>query len=284
MRRDKGSLFSDIAFLLLLLFCFVCIVFVAGDSDHYFLNIILLNVAFLLAVVTFFTSATTGLVLNILFIFGYGTYSLYRIVVTGATIGADSYFWLIMTPILTVIAWMLTRSNRQLQDENNRLREKNASLVMVDENTRLKNMRSFQSDATVFMAISTRYKIPLTLLVLSVKYWDDLKRIVSETELIDIIADVTKINESSIRTNDSLYMLNPSVPLWGMLLLTDREGAEVVVNRLRDKVSAINMSEIEDKYKVELGLNIGTSEYKSDVHPSPLEWVSLAKKQMEFDV
>lgn len=284
MRRNAGSLLSDISFLLLLMLCFVCIVFIAGDTGHYIANIVMLNVVFLLAVVTYFTSATTGLVLNVLFIFGYGTYTLYEIVVKSVPVSGGSYFWLIAAPAMTVVTWLLTQSNRQLQSENAGLRAKNASLVTVDENTKLRNMRSFQADSTVFMAISNRYAIPVTLLVLQVKYWDDLKRIVGEPELNAIISDVTRINESSIRANDSLYMLNPSSPMWGVLLLTDRAGTEAVVKRLRDKIDSINREADEDKYKVRLALTVGAAEYKAEEHPSPLEWIALAKRQMEYDV
>lgn len=284
MRRNAGSLLSDISFLLLLMLCFVCIVFIAGDTGHYIANIVMLNVVFLLAVVTYFTSATTGLVLNVLFIFGYGTYTLYEIVVKSVPVSGGSYFWLIAAPAMTVVTWLLTQANRQLQNENAGLRAKNASLVTVDENTKLRNMRSFQADSTVFMAISNRYGIPVTLLVLQVKYWDDLKRIVGESELNAIISDVTRINESSIRANDSLYMLNPSSPMWGVLLLTDLVGTDAVVKRLRDKIDSINREADEDKYKVRLALTVGAAEYKAEEHPSPLEWIALAKRQMEYDV
>ncbi|MGG0811073.1 diguanylate cyclase [Paenibacillus alvei] len=284
MKRNQSSLTSDGAFLLWFLLSFVCIAFTVGEPSRYIMNMILLNVAFLIAIVTYFTSVTTGLVLNIVFLFGYGTFTLYQTVVEGGVVGAHNYFWLIMTPAFTVVSAMLTHGNRRLQAENEQLERKNASLATMDESTDLKNSRSFQKDAKVFMALSTRYHIPLTLLVVQVRYWDELKRMVSEEQMSKMIYDVSKLSETSIRMNDSLYMLNTENPTWGLLLFTDRDGANVVIERLKEKVASFNNVEFAGKYKIELSLIVGALEYSPETVPTPLEFISQARRQMEYDV
>ncbi|UJF36084.1 diguanylate cyclase domain-containing protein [Paenibacillus hexagrammi] len=284
MNRFRNSMISDGAFLLLILCCFISIVFTAGNPDLYIQNIIFLNAAFLIAVVTYFTTVTTGLILNILFIFGYGTYTLYHTVVVGGVINTQNYFWLIMTPMFTVSTWMLTLGNRQLQQENEQLKKANESLATVDAKTSLKNTLSFQNDATVFMALSVRYHIPLTLMVLSVKYWDEIKRMIGEEQLMEAVQDLSKMGQTSIRTNDSLYLLNKDNPMWGMLLFTDRPGANIVIERLRSRIDERNRTEFAEKYRVELILKIGAVEYHHEEISSPLEFIASAKKQLEFDV
>jgi len=284
MNRFRSSMVSDGAFLLLILACFISIVFTAGNPNLYIQNIIFLNVAFLIAVVTYFTTVTTGLILNILFIFGYGTFTLYQTVVVGGLIGTQNYFWLIMTPVFTVATWLLTMGNRQLQLENEQLHKANDSLATVDAGTSLKTTLSFQTDATVFMALSVRYNIPLTLMVISVKYWDELRRMIGEDQLLEAVHDLSKMNQTSIRTNDSLYLLNKDNPMWGMLLFTDRPGANIVIDRLRSRVDERNRDEFASKYRVELVLKIGAMEYESEQITSPLEFIAQAKKQLEFDV
>lgn len=284
MKRNRSSILSDSAFLLLFLLCFICIVFAAGDPNRYMENIIFLNAAFMVAIITYFTTVTAGLILNILIIFGYGTFTLYQTIVAGQAVGVQNYFWIIMIPLLTVAAWMLTHANKQLQSENTQLQKQIATLATMDEATLLKNSRSFQRDATVFMALSTRYKIPLTLLVVRVKYWDELSRIISEAQMTEMIYDLSNLSETSIRMNDSLYMLNIEDPTWGMLIFTDRDGAEVVIRRLREKVEAFNTVEFAEKYKVELNLVIGAIEYHEEAIATPLDFIEQAKKQMEYDV
>ncbi|GGA10906.1 GGDEF domain-containing protein [Paenibacillus marchantiophytorum] len=284
MKRSRSSVISDGAFLLLILACFVSIVFTAGNPNLYIQNIIFLNLAFLIAVVTYFTSVTTGLILNILFIFGYGTFTLYQTVVVGGLIGTQNYFWLIMTPLFTLATWLLTLGNRQLQQENEQLVKVNESLATVDARTSLKNTLSFQSDASVFMALSARYNIPLTLLVISVKYWDEIRRMIGEEQLLEAVHDLSKMSQISIRTNDSLYLLNKENPMWGMILFTDLPGAMIVIDRLRSRVDERNRDEFAQKYRVELILKMGAVAYDAEQISNPLEFIAQAKKQVEYDV
>lgn len=284
MKSTRSSLMSDLAFILLFIACFVCIVFTTSNQSFYLQNIIFLNIAFLIAIITYFTTVTTGLVLNIMFIFGSGTYTLYETLLKGNAVTSQNYFWLIMTPILTLIIWVLTNANRMLQDENERLAVRNESLATVDENTMLKNSLSFQKDTQIFTALSKRYQIPMTLLVINIRYWNEIKRMISQEELNSVIYDLSSISLSSIRANDSLYMLDQENPTWGLLLFADREGANIVIERLKHNVNDLNSTGHEGKYKAAIHFKIGAMEYESETITTPLEWIVQAKKQIEYDV
>ncbi|GIP22631.1 diguanylate cyclase domain-containing protein [Paenibacillus sp. J22TS3] len=284
MKRYQSSLMSDAAFLLLFVLCFVHILFTAGDPNHYLINMILLNVSFLIAIITYFTGLTAGLILNIVFIFGYGTYTIYQTVIVGQPLQAYNYYWLVMTPLLTAIIALLTFSNRRLQQDADQLQKRNATLATLDERTNLKNSRSFQSDATIFMALSNRYKIPLTLLVMTVKHWDELSRMISEAQMTEMIYDISRMSETSIRLNDSLYMLNAERPTWGLLLFTDQDSAKIVVDRLKEKVESFNTVEFSNKYKLDMKLTIGAAQYTPEEVPTPLDFIAKARQKMEYDV
>ncbi|AIQ77030.1 MULTISPECIES: diguanylate cyclase domain-containing protein [Paenibacillus] len=283
MRRNR-SLVSDIALLSFLVLSFLCIVFIAGAPDDYLQNIIILTVAFILAIVTYFTTVTAGLVLNLVFIFAYGFYTMYQTITLGETISLNTYFWLIMTPLLTVVLWVFTLSSRDLQVENEQLRKKTANMAIVDENTNLRNSISFQTDATLFTSISTRYQIPLTLLVVKVKYWKEIRRIIPEDQLAEAIYDVSQLSQASIRTNDALYLLDKDEATWGLLLFTDSDGAKIVIERIKLKLQELNDNNFSRKYKVSLGLKIGAVEYQAGTIENPLDFIVQAKKQLEYDV
>lgn len=284
MKRHKSSLLSDSALLLFFILCFICIIFMQSEPDRYVQNVLFLNLSFLIAILAYFTSVTAGLVLNICFIFGYGTYILFQSVTQGGTVDSLSYFWLLMTPALTLASWMLSHTQKQLQAENEQLKLQTAALATLDEQTNLRNTRSFQRDATIFMALSNRYNIPLTLLVIGVRYWNDLSRLVRAEELAEMIHDVSKLSEESIRLNDSVYLLQTDNPLWGLLLFTDRDGVEVVIQRLKEKIVHFNRVEFAHKYKVELTLITGAAFYEPKTVQTPLEFIALARKQLEYDV
>lgn len=284
MKNHRNSLLSDVAFLMLVLLCNIFIIFTASNPNSYFQNLILLNFVFLFAIVTYFTNVTAGLVLNVAFIFGYGIYIMYQTVLQGETIGMSTYFWLIMTPLPTVVTWIFTLSSRQLQTENEQLRNQASRLATLDEHTDLKNSLSFRKDVTVFSGISTRYKIPLTLLVIKVKHWDELRRFIHADQLAEAMYDISQISQASIRTNDALYLLDSDNPSWGLLLFTDKPGTKVVIERIKQKLAEFNMREFTDKYKVELSLVMGAVEYTPETIESPMDFIVQAKKQLEYDV
>ncbi|MFF2157338.1 diguanylate cyclase domain-containing protein [Paenibacillus chitinolyticus] len=284
MKVNRSSLLSDIAFLVLLVLCNVCVAFTAGDPNKYVENLIFLNLAFFFVVVTYFTTVTAGLILNIVFIFGYGTYILYETVTRGETIGVSTYFWLIMTPVLTVVIWLFTTATRQLQAENDDLQKQKARLATLDERTDLKNSIAFRKDANVFAGISTRYNIPLTLLVIKVKYWNEIRPLIGEEQLAEAIIDVSKISQASIRTNDALYLLDKEDATWGLLLFTDRDGVKVVMERIKQSLEEFNTREFAQKYKVDLSLKMGAIQYQAETIQSPIDFIVQAKKQLEYDV
>lgn len=284
VRRNRSSLASDLGFLGFLVLMFICVVFIAGSGSGYMQNIIILNIAFLLALVTYFTTVTAGLTLNLAFIFIYGLFTVYQTVSRGETIGVSTYFWLIMVPLITVTLWIFTSSSRELQAENERLKKTTANLATVDENTDLRNSIAFQKDASLFTGISTRYGIPLTLLVVKVKYWSEIRRLIPEEQLSEAIYDVSQLSQSSIRTNDALYLLDKDDATWGLLLFTDHDGARIVIERIKLKLQQLNENEFSGKYKVNLGLKIGAVQYDAATIENPLDFIVQAKKQLEYDV
>jgi GGDEF domain-containing protein len=223
-------------------------------------------------------------VLNIVFIFAYGTYTLYRTVAVGDIVSAGTYFWLVMTPLYTLAIWMMTSGMHRLYRENELLQGNNARLATMDGNTNLRTSLSFQKDATIFMALSSRYSIPLTLVVMQVRYWQDVRRIISESGITDALIQLSELGETSIRSNDSLYLLDKENATWGLLLFTDNDGAKIVANRLRANLEQLNARETEGGFRVEFQLRIGEFQYDPETISSPLEFIDKARKQLEFDV
>lgn len=284
MKMNRSSLVSDIALLLFLLLCVVSIAFIAADPNRYMHNLIILNMAFLFVIVTYFTSLTAGLALNIAFLFGYGSFILFQTISRGESISFDTYFWLVFTPLLTVVVWLFVSSHRQLQEENERLNRQKQQLITLDEGTELRNTLAFQKDVGVFAGLSARYDIPLTLLVVKVKYWNEIRRFIPEEQLAEVIHDISHLSQASIRTNDTLYMLEKENATWGLLLFTDLEGSKIVTERIRQKLYEFNTGEAGSKHKVKLVLRIGAAQYQAETVQSPLDFMEQAKKQLEYDV
>lgn len=285
MRRTRNhSLTADIAFLSFIVLCNICLIFTAGDPVRYLPDLIMLNLCFFLALVTYFTTVTAGLVLNVVFIFGYGIYITLDTVIHAGTIGLHQYFWIIMAPLLTLAVWLFTSSTRELEADNERLKSQQTRLATLDENTDLKNSLSFNKDVAVFAGLSRRYQIPLSLLVIKVKYWNEIRRFIPQEQLTEAVYNVSEISQSSIRTNDTLYLLDKDDVTWGLLLFTDLAGTQIVIDRIKQRLQEFNEQQFAGKYKVDLNLKIGAIEYDHDAAASPLEFIARAKKQLEYDV
>ncbi|HDI4807695.1 TPA: GGDEF domain-containing protein [Listeria monocytogenes] len=284
MKKITNNLFADISFLFFILLCFITIGFMINTPDEYLRNIILLNITFLLVIITYFTNLTLGLILNVLYIFIYATYIIYEIVANQIAYGFGSYFWLIITPLFTVASAMFTRNTSRLQEENTKIKQQNLYLGTIDQETLLKNIVSFQNDERIFSSISRRYDLPLSLMVIKVRHWRELKRFQSEEEMRLALQDISAILETCIRTSDVLYLLDKDDATWGLLLLTDEPGGKLVADRIKSRIAEANTEEFAAKYRVKLELRIGTSQFDSEKVKTPLDFIDLATKELEYDV
>ncbi|EJE3008839.1 GGDEF domain-containing protein, partial [Listeria monocytogenes] len=234
--------------------------------------------------ITYFTNLTLGLILNVLYIFIYATYIIYEIVANQIAYGFGSYFWLIITPLFTVASAMFTRNTSRLQEENTKIKQQNLYLGTIDQETLLKNIVSFQNDERIFSSISRRYDLPLSLMVIKVRHWRELKRFQSEEEMRLALQDISAILETCIRTSDVLYLLDKDDATWGLLLLTDEPGGKLVADRIKSRIAEANTEEFAAKYRVKLELRIGTSQFDSEKVKTPLDFIDLATKELEYDV
>lgn len=136
----------------------------------------------------------------------------------------------------------------------------------------------------MFMALSTRYGIPLTLLVMQVRYWNEVRRLINDEQMKAVLSELSELSQTSIRSNDTFYMLDNENATWGLLLFADRDGSKIVADRLKTNVAAFNAREQSGGYKVEFQLRIGQYEYAPETVASPFDWIEKAGKQLEFDV
>lgn len=143
LSESAGGILSDSGFLLFIILCFAGILFVSGQQTHIMQHIILLNIAFMIAILAYFIHVTAGLILNILFLFGYGTYTLYQTLAIGDAVAPGAYFWLLMTPLYTAAVWLFSLGLKRLQADNDALREANGRLATIDQGTNLRNALIF---------------------------------------------------------------------------------------------------------------------------------------------
>ncbi|WP_303868099.1 GGDEF domain-containing protein [Acetobacterium wieringae] len=285
--KNRDHVLSDLGIVFFLVLTFVTITFTAQDTDHYVQNLVMLNVTFLVILITYFSNITLGLVTNGVVIFFYISYTIFLVLVNGEPLTASSYFWVVLLPLYTYVVSLMTSRNQALQNRVTELEDENVSLSTVDPDTGLRNFRTLVSDAKIFIGMSKRGQIELSLMMIKFRHYKEIKRILGEERLPLFIRQMTEVMNRSLRAEDTLYLIEKEDITFGLFLITDTVGTKIVEKRIRDHMKTEEFYTITAPYEVEIDLKIGVfhcDNCKNGEMVSPLEFIEKARKEMEYDV
>lgn len=283
MKNRSVPLMADVFLLSFLLLVVITAIFLGITPTNILLNTFYLGVSIFLVIVTYFFDLTAGLVLNLLFILLQGTLMLYLNIINGKAVSLALVFWLFMPILLSVTFYGMTYQLQQLQAENQKLHNEMVQLGAFDEETNLRTMVSYIEDASVFIETSRRYELPVTTLVLRIRYFDEMRRILTSEQLREVIKLVSETVKSSTRGNDIVYILDRSNPSWGVLLFTDLPGAQIVAARIKDNFAKQVDTSVALK-GTEVLLVAGIAAYDQKTMSSAYELMNAASKETEYDV
>lgn len=261
---------------------FMVNVFNTFSKQYYFENMIMLSILFAIILISYFSEFVISLITVVIIIFFYGSYTLYGNVVLGKSVEFHVYFWFIMLPIAAVISAIIGNKIRSIQRENEKLKDNYSSLVTIDQNTGLNNQRVFFIVMNQFMSLAKRHKIPLTLMIIKFLYYNDIRNIVGEYKIQDILKDVGEQLAKSTRMEDCNYILEDG-KTFAMLLFTDRQGADIVKDRIRENINNYNLDNSSKSVSIKIELKIGLAQYNDEIKDI-IEFKRLAEKDMEYDV
>ncbi|MHC1749264.1 MAG: diguanylate cyclase [Cellulosilyticaceae bacterium] len=284
MKLNKNSFIADLGMMLFLMLTFISILVIVEDESYLIYNIIMLNITFLIVITTYFTSLTTGLVINVVIIFIYFTVIIYGTIIKGSTISSVNYFWILLLPAYTILTGIININIKKLQDENRFLNKQNQEMNYIDKTTGFKNLKAFENDAQMFMSISKRYNIPLSVLIIKIKYYSEIERIIEKDKIPEILSVISNTIQKTLRTEDNIFLIDNQNITWGVLLLTDEKGMYIVKNRIRYAMKNINSREIMHPYNVNIELKMGDYLYNTDKEGNVFELIEHAKKELEYDV
>ncbi len=283
MKWNRTSAITDIAFLLLLGLMFVGIIFIAGDAVHLGINVGILCVAVAIAIFTYFTTLTAGLVANIILIFGYVSYVIYMSLTRGTAVENYTYFWVVWTPLFSSCIAVFGQQTNRLHMSLTKLDEQIQELTTIDVTTRLKNLRAYDLEGFIYMRIATRYNMHLTLLIWELRYPRELEHILGKARMEDLVSRISETISASLRAEDAVYLLDDKPFQWGTLIFTNVTAHEIVVERVRKNIQALELSDMGKRRRVSFEMRVGIAEYTPDI-TSSLKLLEKAKKQMEYDV
>lgn len=242
-----------------------------------------LVVTIALILVSYFFGLLAGLVGSLVFVFGQVLYVITWVQHHELHDLPVMLFWLIVPVLGVVLIDRMTVHQRQLQADNQQLQADLIERGAFDKTTSLRTMVAYLQDLGVFVETNRRYQLPVSTLVIQVRYYPDLVRMMGDARIHALIQTTTKAVSAATRTNDIVYMLDADNPTWGVLLYSDGAGAEIAANRIKAKFAQV-VAQSGELSGIDLSLKTGIAQWNPEDQVEPREFMNSAVKQLEYDV
>lgn len=268
--------------LLLELFLVVTLSTFIQNSNLSILDFIMLCVTFFTVMITYIGGLVVGLILSSIIIFIYASYIFYMNLVNGSEIQYISYLWMVSIPLLAFTVGRLSGYISQLQKSNIKLMENQRNLITIDKDTGLGNIRLFYMNLDKEISKAKRHNTPCTLMMIKLPYYKEIKSIIGKTKTDKLIKDISDIILNSTRNEDDSYTLeNDTLAI--IMPVTNLEGASIVKNRIKERITDLNLDLRSQKEYVNIDVKISIVEYRDEIKNS-MEFKSLAEEELQYDV
>ncbi|GLB25434.1 diguanylate cyclase [Lacrimispora xylanolytica] len=283
--KSYGYLFQDLGLVLLLACLFTGALTVSyTPKPLLFEAVLMLLFIFLAILLTGFKLFGLSIVLSGLEVLIYTAYRLYLFLAYETEIPLISFVWIFL-PILSVAAmYLFVSGNRKLELENDILREQVEELVMVNPLTKLYNLRSLYHDLYIQVSYAERNKLPLSLMVIVLKYESELKSILSRQNYERVIQRLAQIVSDTVRVEDKTYSTDHKGSL-AIIMTCDKEGSEIAMGRLRSRISERDaFSDIAD-HAIKIEVKMASMEYsKEEFGDDMMQFKQRVENELQYDV
>lgn len=280
--NQKLSLMTDIWLLVFIALMGITAILMT-ITGHSLTNAIFLGITLSLLVLTYFWGIVIGLIGNFTFVFGQIIWMIYLNAQEHATLPLGLSFWLIMPIALSVALYFFTINVQAMQLQNGELQTALIEHGAFDSNTNLRTNTAYIQDARVAIENNHRFDLPVTLMVFRIRYYEEIRRMLSQDQLAQLVRELSQMIDGVTRVNDLAYYLDNRVPTWGVMLYTDLAGAAIVNERVKDKI--VKNLEFSNKFKdINISLTSGIMSWDDEKMSGPYDLVEAAVKEIEYDV
>ena len=281
-KNSKEHLYGDVgllAFLLMLAITAVLMVL----SENIVVNIVYLIITVGILIITYFMGIIPSLLANMVFIAFQTVVMLYEYFGLNREVQWTLIFWLVIPMLASVALYSMARSQIALQKANNELYAELVEKGAFDQQTNLRTTVAYVEDAGVFIETSRRFDIPVTTLIIKIRYFNDLRRMMSERQLQLLLKVTSEVIKGSTRGNDITYLLDNNDPTWAVLLYSNAAGGRIVAQRTKDifEKSIKKSPELAD---LAISMVIGVSEWDAEEMDNPYDLMNDGIKETQYDV
>ncbi|ANZ64188.1 diguanylate cyclase [Secundilactobacillus paracollinoides] len=281
-KHQNANLYIDVCWLLFLA-AFAGTAILMALSGHLIFNTIYLFCTVVLLLMTYFWGLITGLVANLLFIAVQVVIVLYQYLQQTQDIPWPLLFWMVQPILLSVILYFLTVNQTYLQQQNRDLQTALVERGAFDTQTNLRTRVAYQEDAQVFIETNRRFNLPVATLVIKIRYYNDLRRMMSSDQLTELLQLASATIKKITRENDITYLLDRDDPTWAILIYADTDGARVATGRIKDGFDK-TVQQNPDLANLALTLVVGVATWDPETMKTPSDFMNAGLRETEYDV
>jgi len=194
-----------------------------------------------------------------------------------------NFAWLVL-PLVTILAFhAFMRDAYQSQLLSELLINQIEAMEAVDPVTGLFNRKSMYSDLERQMAYARRNNIPLSLLIVTLKYSDELKEILTKSQFGELKVRFADITEDVARIEDRVFAIGEDGEI-GIITLSNREGTAVLGRRLREKCLERDAFDGIMNQAIKVELKMGILEYDPEKYTNSIDFTKQTENELQYDV
>lgn len=267
--------------LLIAYFFIVCISFKVLNLDNSMENYFMLELVMIIALIGYYSNVTLSLIISLIIDFSYMSFKLYLNFANNTSIDGSVYYWVILIPVTMFFISILSKNIVSLQKENEVLKNENSKLVMIDKNTNIRNERALLIELPVYMRLSKRHDIPVTLFIVRIKFADKLINLLGRKQYDSLLIQASEVFQNSLREEDMKYLIDYKT--FAFLTITNKEGVNVVKERIKANIDNYEFTKRSLYKNVKLDIQIGSYTADNSLE-NPLEFIKFAEKELEYDI
>jgi len=279
---EKNSLFQDVG-LLVFLSIFSATAILMALTGNILLNVAYLFCTVLLLMITYFFGILPSLIANIVFIAIQAGIMIYQYVSKTNQIPLQLSFWMVIPLLLSLALYSMTRNQIALQKSNGTLRNALIERGAFDEQTNLRTTVAYIEDIAVFAETNHRYEIPVATAIIKIRYFNDLKRMMSSNQVQQLFQIATDSIKEKTRDNDVTYLLNHDDPTWAILLYTDEKGARLATDRIKEGFEK-NIENDGSLNTIARSMIVGIASWDENTMKTPYDLMNAGIHETQYDV
>lgn len=284
-KKSFGYLFQDIGLVLLLACLFTGAITVSyTPKPLLFEAVVMLLLTFTALLFAGFKMFGAACVLSGLEVTVYTAYRLYLYLSYDTQIPLLSFVWIFLPIAAVAVMYLFVSGNHRLELENDILREQVEELVMVNPLTKLYNLRSLYYDLNVQKSYAERNKLPLSLMVIELKYEAELASILSRQNYERVIQRLAQIVVDTVRVEDKTYSIDNKGSL-AIIMTCDKVGSDIAMRRLKSRISEKDAFSGITEDAIKIDVKIACLEYDKEAFgDNMMLFKQRVENELQYDV